>query len=50
MGDFSRTTIDRLKHYVSVRLQQGVPLLDADWNEQDDIRRYELQACPEIPI
>jgi Family of unknown function (DUF6519) len=45
MGDFSRTTIDRLKHYVSVRLQQGVPLVDADWNEQDDVRRYELQAC-----
>lgn len=44
MGDFSRDTFDRLKHYVGVRLQQGVPLLDADWNETDDIRRYEVQA------
>lgn len=32
------------KHYVSIRLQQGVPLLDADWNEQDDIRRIELET------
>lgn len=44
MGNFSRDTFDKLKHYVSVRLQQGVPLVDADWNEKDDIRRYELQA------
>jgi hypothetical protein len=44
MGNFSRDTFDRLKHYVGVRLQQGVPLVDADWNEQDDIRKYELQA------
>lgn len=32
------------KHYVSIRLQQGVPLLDADWNEQEDIRRIELET------
>ena len=44
MGNFSRDTFDRLKHYVGVRLQKGVPLVDADWNEQEDIRRYELQA------
>ncbi|MFL6077750.1 MAG: DUF6519 domain-containing protein [Mycobacteriales bacterium] len=44
MGDFSRDTFDRLKHYVGVRLQQGVPLVDADWNELEDIRRYEVQA------
>lgn len=44
MGDFSRSTFDRLKHYVGVRMQQGVPLLDADWNELEDIRRYEVQA------
>ncbi len=44
MGNFSRNTFNRLKHYVSVRLQQGVPIVDADWNEMDDIRRYELQA------
>jgi len=44
MGDFSRNTFDKSKHYVGVRLQQGVPLFDADWNEQEDIRKYELQS------
>jgi hypothetical protein len=44
MGNFSRDTFDTLKNYVSVRLQQGVPLVDADWNEMDDIRRYELRT------
>lgn len=44
MGNFSRDTFDRLKHYVGVRLQQGVPIVDADWNELEDIRRYDLQA------
>ncbi|MBI5559214.1 MAG: hypothetical protein HY885_16445 [Deltaproteobacteria bacterium] len=44
MGNFSRDTFDRLKHYVGVRLQQGVPLIDADWNEQEDIRKFELQT------
>jgi hypothetical protein len=44
MGNFSRDTFDPLKRYASVRLQQGVPLLDADWNEMDDIRRSELRT------
>ncbi len=44
MGNFSRNTFNKLKHYVGVRLQQGVPIVDADWNELEDIRRYELQA------
>ncbi|MFD5406143.1 DUF6519 domain-containing protein [Streptomyces griseorubiginosus] len=44
MGDFSRSTFDRVKHYVGVRLQQGVPLVDADWNELEDIRRFEVEA------
>lgn len=44
MGNFSRDTFDRLKHYVGVRLQQGVPIVDADWNELDDVRRYELHT------
>ncbi|SRR6266496_1922105 len=48
MGDFSRDPKTRLadsfgKHYVGVRLQQGVPVLDADWNELDDLRRIELE-------
>ena len=46
MGDFSRNTfnINKLKHYVGVRMQQGVPLVDADWNEQEDIRKHELRS------
>ncbi len=43
MGNFSRDTFNKMKHYVGVRLQQSVPLVDADWNEQDDIRKHELQ-------
>lgn len=42
MGNFSRDTFDPTKNYVGVRLQQGVPLVDADWNELNDIRRHEL--------
>jgi hypothetical protein len=49
MGDFSRDPglhlLEALaRQYVAVRLQQGVPLLDTDWNELEDLRRYELQA------
>ncbi len=44
MGNFSKNTFDKMKQYVNVRLQQGVPILDADWNEQDDIRKSERQA------
>ena len=44
MGNFSRDTFNELKHYVGVRLQQGVPIVDADWNELEDIRRYELRS------
>lgn len=49
MGNFSRDTFNeevmaKLKRYVGVRLQQGVPLVDADWNEMEDIQKHELQA------
>lgn len=49
MGDFSRDPRVRLqdsvgKQYVGVRLQQGVPILDADWNELEDLRRHELET------
>ncbi|GFJ95215.1 hypothetical protein Prum_088570 [Phytohabitans rumicis] len=27
-----------------MRLQQGVPIVDADWNELDDVRKFELRA------
>lgn len=44
MAIISADTFDPLRRYVSVRLAQGVPLADADWNEGDDIRRWELRA------
>lgn len=58
MGDYSRDTFQLTnvlhqfaraqpvlepRHYVGVRQQQGVPLLDADWNELEDIRRLESE-------
>jgi hypothetical protein len=48
MGNFSRDPQVRLtdaisKQYVGVRLQQGVPLLDADWNELEDLRRHDTE-------
>jgi hypothetical protein len=42
-GNFSnekQDTFDPLKAYTGVRMQKGVPLLDRDWNELEDIRRY----------
>jgi hypothetical protein len=42
MGNFSRNTFEPQKNYVGVRLQQGVPLVDADWNELNDVVRQEL--------
>jgi hypothetical protein len=45
MGNFSRNTFDPLKDYVGVRLQQGVPVLDADWNELNDVTLQELYGA-----
>lgn len=45
-GPYSRNTFEefaKIRHYVSVRLKQGVPMVDADWNEMQDLRRYELR-------
>ncbi len=42
-GNFSNggvDTFDATRRFVGVRLQQGVPLLDRDWNEAEDIRRF----------
>ena len=33
--------VPKPERYTGVRLQQGVPLVDADWNELEDIRKYE---------
>ena len=35
---------DPMLRYVNVRVQQGVPIVDADENERDDIRKFELRA------
>lgn len=58
MGDFSRdtfkltnvlhqllrgATVTDPRHYVGVRMQQGVPVLDADWNDAEDIRKHEVE-------
>jgi len=58
MGDYSRDTfqltnvmhqvltgnaVSDSRHYVGVRMQQAVPLIDADWNELEDIKRIENQ-------
>ena len=44
MAVISPNSFDPVRRYVSVRLAQGVPLVDADWNESEDIRRFELRA------
>jgi len=44
VGNFSRDTFKEINHYVGVRLQQGVPIVDADWNELEDVRKYELRT------
>jgi hypothetical protein len=55
MGNFSRDPQVRLddaisKQYVGVRMQQGVPLLDADWNELEDLRRVEFENLGRLVI
>jgi hypothetical protein len=44
MAVMTPSTFDPLRRFVNVRLQQGVPLVDADWNELEDIRKFELRA------
>jgi hypothetical protein len=44
MAVITGNTFDPGKKYVSVRLQQGVPLVDADWNELQDILKYTSQV------
>jgi hypothetical protein len=49
MGNFSNDPQARLiestgKQYVGVRMQQAVPILDADWNLLEDLRRREFET------
>ena len=43
MAVISTDSFDPLRRYVSVRMQQGVPLVDRDWNEREDARRFEVR-------
>jgi hypothetical protein len=44
MAVISPDTFNALRQYVGVRLQQGVPLVDADWNAMEDTRRFEVRS------
>ena len=44
MAVITADTFDPLRSYIGVRIQQGVPLVDADWNEAHDVRKFEVQA------
>ncbi|MFG3257548.1 DUF6519 domain-containing protein [Streptomyces sp. NPDC048172] len=44
MATITPSTFNPLLAHVNVRLQQGVPIVDADWNLLDDIRKFELRA------
>src|SRR6266702_3598896 len=44
MAMITPDTFNPLRSYISVRLLQGVPLVDADWNEAHDVRKFEVQA------
>lgn len=55
MGNYSRDPQARRadavsKQYIGVRMQQGVPLLDADWNELEDLRRVEFENLGRLVI
>ncbi len=39
-GDFSRSTVNPVKHYAGVLMQQGRVQVDADWNEQLALELY----------
>lgn len=40
-GNYSHNSFKPENNYIGVRLQQGVPLLDSDWNELNDVIRHE---------
>jgi hypothetical protein len=41
----SSNSFDPLNRYVSVRMQQGVPLVDRDWNEREDARKFDTRSA-----
>jgi hypothetical protein len=44
-GDITRSTFEATRHFSGVRMQQGRVQLDADWNEQADIRTHHHRAA-----
>src|SRR5688572_19620090 len=44
MAVMTDDTFDPLRRYVGVRLQQGVPIADSDWNELDDAHELGQRA------
>jgi hypothetical protein len=44
MAVITDPTFDFLQQYTNVRVQQGVPIVDADLNELDDIRKFEVRS------
>src|SRR5215470_4107226 len=44
MAVIGTSACDRVRVRCNVRLRQGVPVIDADWNELDDIRKFEMRA------
>ena len=44
MAVITTSTFEPLNRYVRVRLAQGVPIVDADVNEREDISMFELRA------
>ncbi|MFI6289867.1 DUF6519 domain-containing protein [Streptomyces sp. NPDC051018] len=44
MAVISADTFDPMRRFVRVRLQQGVPIVDADVNEREDIQKFEMRA------
>jgi hypothetical protein len=43
-GDFSRSSLNPVKQYSGVLMQQGRVLVDADWNEQLALQQYRSAA------
>lgn len=44
-GNYSRDMFDESKQYVGIRQQVGVPVVDADVNDADDIYRNLVRRC-----
>ena len=48
MASITTSTFDPLRRFVNVRLQQGVPIVDSDWNELDDVPEVRAARIPQV--